>query len=137
MRPTHFAAILLFLSQVYLGTALPTNRHELIAKRGDLTERFENRAFAPSVDFYPRGGADDLETRELEEFWLIARGDDKPKPRPLPVPPPPPPAPRPLPPVPVQNNVQAPAPRPAYASRPLPLAKGKAKERNYPRRILD
>lgn len=50
------------------------NTHELIAKRGDLTERVENRAFAPSVDFYPRGGADDLETRELEEFWLIARG---------------------------------------------------------------
>jgi hypothetical protein len=50
------------------------NRHELIAKRGDLTVPLENRAFAPSADFYPRGGADDLETRELEEFWLIARG---------------------------------------------------------------
>jgi hypothetical protein len=50
------------------------NGHELIAKRGDLTEPLENRAFAPSVDFYPRGGADDLETREPEEFWLIARG---------------------------------------------------------------
>ena len=48
------------------------NKHELIAKRGDLP--LENRAFAPSVDFYPRGGADDFETRDLEEFWLIARG---------------------------------------------------------------
>ncbi|EDR10819.1 uncharacterized protein LACBIDRAFT_293312 [Laccaria bicolor S238N-H82] len=134
MRPTHFTALVLFLSQLYFGTALPTNRHELIAKRGDLTEPVVNRAVAPSVDFYPRGGADDLDTRELEEFWLIARG---PKPRPLPVPPPPPPPPRPLPPVPVQNPVQAPAPRPAYASRPLPLAKGKAKVRNWPRRILD
>ncbi|KIJ92159.1 hypothetical protein K443DRAFT_685440 [Laccaria amethystina LaAM-08-1] len=134
MRPTNFAAILLALSQVYLGTALPTNRHELIAKRGDLTVPLENRAFAPSADFYPRGGADDLETRELEEFWLIARGDEKPKPRPLPVPPrqnsnPAPPAPRPLPPVPAQTLVQAPPPRPAYASRPLPPAKGKAKVR--------
>ena len=50
------------------------NRHELIAKRGYLTERVKSRAFAPSVDLYPRGGADDLETRELEELWLIARG---------------------------------------------------------------
>ena len=50
------------------------NRHELIPKRGDLTERVENRAFVPIVDFYPHGGADDVETRELEEFWLIARG---------------------------------------------------------------
>ena len=49
------------------------NRHELIAKRGDLTESLENRAFAPNVNFYPRGGADDLETRELEESWRIAR----------------------------------------------------------------
>ena len=48
------------------------NIHELIAKRGDLTERLENRAFEP-VAFYPHGGADDVETRELEEFWLIAR----------------------------------------------------------------
>ena len=50
------------------------NRHGLIAKRGDLTESLENRAFAPNVNFYPRGGADDLETRELEDSWLIARG---------------------------------------------------------------
>ena len=50
------------------------NRHELIANRGDLTESLESRAFAPNVNFYPRGGADDLETRELEDSWLIARG---------------------------------------------------------------
>ena len=50
------------------------NRHELIAKRGDLAERVESRAFPPSVDLYPRGGADDLNTRELEAFWFIARG---------------------------------------------------------------